>query len=33
MIMEGGNEDMEVNVITHRDNELIRMKNDLFMED
>jgi hypothetical protein len=24
---------MEVNVITHRDNELIRMKNDLFMED
>ncbi len=33
MIMEGGGEDMEVNVITQHDDESIRMKSDQFMED
>jgi hypothetical protein len=33
MIMEGGDEDMETNVITQRDDELIRIESDQFMED
>jgi hypothetical protein len=33
MIMEGGDEDMEVNVTTQQNNESIRTKNDQFMED
>ncbi len=31
--MEGGDEDMEIDVITQQDNESIRMENDQFMED
>ncbi len=33
MIMEGGDEDMEVDVITQQDNEMIRMESDQFTED
>jgi hypothetical protein len=33
MIMEGGNDDMEANVIMQHDDESIRMENDQFMED
>jgi hypothetical protein len=33
MIMEVGDEDMEVDVTTQQDNELIRMESDQFMED
>ncbi len=31
--MDGGDEDMEIDVITQHDDELIRMENDQFMED
>ncbi len=31
--MERGDEDMEVNVTTQQDNELIRVESDQFMED
>jgi len=31
--MEGGDEDMEINVTTHQDDESIRTKSDQFMED
>jgi len=31
--MEGGDEDMEVDVITQQDNEMIRMESDQFTED
>ncbi len=31
--MEGGNEDMEINVTMQHDDESIRTKNDHFMED
>ncbi len=31
--MEGGNEDMEIDVTTQHDDESIRTKNDQFMED
>ncbi len=33
MIMEGGNEDMEINVTMQHDDEWIRMESDQFMED
>jgi hypothetical protein len=33
MIMEGGDEDMEVDVTAQQYNELIRMESDQFMED
>ncbi len=33
MIMEGGDEDMEANVIMQHEDELIRMESDQFMED
>jgi hypothetical protein len=33
MIMEGGEEDVEINVTMQHDDELIRMKSDQFMED
>ncbi len=33
MVMEGGDEDMEINVTTHQDDESIRTKSDQFMED
>ncbi len=31
--MEGGDEDMEINVITQQDDELIKIECDQFMED
>ncbi len=31
--MEGGDEDMEIDVITQHNNKLIRTENDQFMED
>jgi hypothetical protein len=33
MIMEGGDNDMEIDVTTQHDNESIRMENGQFMED
>jgi hypothetical protein len=33
MIMEGGNEDMEVDVITQPDDKSIKIESDQFMED
>jgi hypothetical protein len=33
MIMEGGEEDVEINVTMQHEDELIRMKSDQFMED
>jgi hypothetical protein len=33
MVVEGGDEDMEVDVTTQQNDESIRMKNDQFMED
>jgi hypothetical protein len=33
MIMEGGDEDMEVDVTTQQDDKLIRTETDQFMED
>jgi hypothetical protein len=33
VVMEGGDEDMETNVTTQQDDELIRTKSDKFMEE
>ncbi len=33
MVMEGGDEDMEVDVTTQQDDKSIRMKSDQFMEE